>query len=101
MFSISEVVNHLTHSKNGKERLIFLIKASAFTQDNIANFVSFTFTDKTKNHCNKIKISLENNLYNIEFGYLVGQSYKQKSFIKGIYHLKQYFEYETGLTVTC
>jgi len=96
----NEIFNQLTRSNNGTNRLKAMIGGNNFACSGKEGYVSFRFACKSKNKANYMKITLTaDDLYTVEFGYIRGMKYFERSKTKGIYNsdLFEYFEYQTGL----
>jgi len=100
MFDANLVLNQLTMSNNGANRLKAMIGAKNFARSDEQRYVSFRFPMKARNKANYVKITLNDmDTYDVEFGSIRGMKYTVKGEANGVYFdmLKEYFEVETGL----
>lgn len=93
-------LNQLTNSNNGGNRLVAMIGAKNFVQDERNYTIGFKFVAKARNKANYCRIKLNSmDLYDVEFISIRGVNVKTISIHNDLYAdmLKSVFEAETGL----
>ena len=95
MFDAQTVINQL----GGAGRLKAMIGAKNFVQSQNENWVQFQFMSGAKNKANRIRITLRNDLYDIDFFVVRKGEKKTKQEFPGIYNdqLVSIFEDSTSL----
>ena len=95
MFDAQTVINQL----GGAGRLKAMIGAKNFVQSQTDNWVQFQFMSGAKNKANRLRITLRNDLYDIDFFVVRKGEKKTKQEFTGIYNdqLVSIFEDSTSL----
>ena len=100
MIDVNTTLNQLAAAPNGYKRLVSMIGAKNFVQDD--NSISFRFMRGAANKANHIKITLnEMDTYDVVFSKIHGMNCKTISTHEGFYNdmLFGLFTSETGLAL--